>query len=266
MISPLHPRCGYAKAVVASIALTGLVVFATVSQADTAVPASGDVTPGHSAADTEISFWVDAAPLELVIRQLAFQSNRIVELEEPEKTEQVAEAEEVTESPGFDEALVSGRFSGTLGSTLERLSMDYPVTFDLDGETLRVMKGAARSNVSIAMLSTTFDEAFRNELLESSGAGNSVEFRDDAVRVSGHPAFVKRQSGYITKALSSAEARLNAESETTTTAAADATSVADSGSAQVLADIQDEGKPPAEQANLSRPIRWVTDIPGYNTF
>ncbi len=130
------------------------------------------------------------------------------------------------------------------------------------------MNGNARSSVSIAMLSTTFDETFKKELLASSGVGNSVEFREDAVRVSGHPAFVKRQAGFITRALATAEARLNAGSLTATAKSvpAGATSMADSGSAEVLVDIQDEGKPPAEQANLSKPIRWVTDIPGYNTF
>ena len=128
------------------------------------------------------------------------------------------------------------------------------------------MTGDARSSISIAMLSTTFDETFKNELLASSGAGNSVEFREDAVRVSGHPAFVKRQAGYITKALATAEARLNADSLTAESASSEAMFVADSGSAEVLVDIHDEGRPPAEQANLSKPIRWVTDIPGYHTF
>ena len=259
-------RAGNGKAVVASIAFSGLVLLTTASQADTAASVSANAKAGISAADTRVSFWVDAAPLALVIRQLAFLSNKNVVIEDPVEVEEVAEAEAVATGPGFDEALVSGRFSGSLGSTLEKLSADYPVTFDLDGETLRAMKGATRSNVSIAMLSTTFDDAFRNELIASSGAGNLVDFREDAVRVSGHPAFVKRQSEYITSALASAGARLNAESVTTSAESTEATSMADSGSAQVLADIQDEGKPPAEQANLSKPIRWVTDIPGYNTF
>ncbi len=274
MSSRLRPSCGYAKAVAASVALSGLVLFATASQADSVVPANGEALPGNADSDPEVSFWVDRAPLKLVIRQLASLSGRNAEMEEPVetdeviKTEEVAEGEEVSDTRDFAEVLVSGRFSGSLGDTLAKLSADYPVTFDLDGKTLRAMNGNARSSVSIAMLSTTFDETFMNELLASSGAGNSVEFREDAVRVSGHPAFVKRQAGYITSALATAEARLNADSlaATAESAPTTATSMADSGSAEVLVDIQDEGKPPAEQANLSKPIRWVTDIPGYNTF
>lgn len=277
MSSPERTGQAYRKSVLASIVMSGLVLISTASQADTALPVSGSESGGNRATDTEVSFWVGAAPLALVIRQLAILSNRDVEIEDPPEIEELATSEELADAEAaaavvaaaitdFDEALVTGRFSGSLGSTLERLSADYPVTFDLDGKTLRAMKGATRSNVSIAMLSTTLDEAVKSELVASSEAGNSVDFREDAVRVSGHPTFVKRQSGYITKALASAEARLNAESAATTTESADATSVADSGSAQVLADIQDEGKPPAEQANLSKPIRWVTDIPGYNTF
>ncbi len=161
---------------------------------------------------------------------------------------------------------MTGRFSGSLGSTLAKLSANYPVIFDLDGKTLRAMKGDARSTVSIAVLSSTFDEAFKSELLASSGAGNSVDFREDAVRISGHPAFVKRQTGYITTALKTAQVRLNADSLSTESGATNVTSLADSGSAELLVDIQDEGKPPAEQANLSKPIRWVTDIPGFHTF
>ncbi len=267
--------CGCGKAVVASIALSGLVLFTTASQADATGSDGVNARAGNGAADTEVSFWVDAAPLALVIRQLAFLSKKDVLIEDPVEIAEVARTEAVTDvadteavatGPGFDETLVSGRFSGSLGSTLEKLSTDYPVTFDLDGGTLRAMKGATRSNVSIAMLNTTFDEAFRKKLVASSGAGNSVDFREDAVRVSGHPAFVKRLSGDITSALASVESRLNAEPETTAAESADATSMADSGSAQVLADIQDEDKPPSEQANLARPIRWVTDIPGFNTF
>lgn len=260
MSSSWRLRCRYGKSAMASIALGGLVLSTTVLQADTVVSGTAVTLPAGIASDPEVSFWVDAAPLGLVIRQLASLSGRTAEIENPVETEEVAQAADFAELP------VSGRFSGTLGSTLVKLSANYPVIFDLDGETLRAINSDARSSVSIAMLSTTFDEAFKKELLASSGAGNSVEFREDAVRVTGHPAFVKRQAGYITKALATVEAKLNADSLAAESGITGTTTIADSGSAEVLVDIQDEGKPPAEQANLSKPIRWVTDIPGYHTF
>ncbi len=292
MSSPWRSKCSSGMPTVASFALSGLVLLASVSQADTAVLASGEALPVEIASDPEVSFWADAAPLGLVIRQLAHLSGRSAEIQQIIETEELAaikgpaeaegaagvevataveelaETEENTEIREFADILVSGRLSGSLGSTLVKLSADYPVVFDLDGETLRAMSAYARSNVSIAMLSPALDEKFKSELLASSGAGNTVEFREDAVRVSGHPDFVKRQAAYITKAMATAEARLKAENltETTESASTQAISIADSGSTEVLVDIQDEAKPPAEQANLSKPIRWVTDIPGYNTF
>ena len=284
MMPPWRLGRRFGKPVVASNALAGLVLFASALQADTVVSGTAEALSGGNASDPEVSIWVDAAPLGLVIRQLAALSGRAAEVEEPAEIEKVAEAEQVAEieksaeaeqvakieeiaqAADFAGVPVSGRFSGSLSSTLATLSANYPVIFDLNGKTLRAMNGAARSTVSIAMLSSTFDEAFKNELLASSGAGNSVEFREDAVRVSGHPAFVKRQTGYITTARKTVQTRLNADSLIAESGTTVATSLADSGSAELLVDIQDEGKPPAEQANLSKPIRWVTDIPGYHTF
>lgn len=272
MMSPWRQRRRFGKPVVASIVVGSLVLLATAVQADTVVSGTAEALPAENVSDPEVSFWVDAAPLGLVIRQLASLSGRAVKIEEPAEIEKVAEAEqvakieEVAQATDFAGVPVSGRYSGSLSSTLAKLSRNYPVIFDLDGKTLRAMSGAARSTVSIAMMSSTFDEAFKNELLASTGAGNSVEFREDSVRVSGHPAFVKRQTEYITTARKTIQARLNADSLLAESGTTAATSLADSGSAELLVDIQDEGKPPAEQANLSKPIRWVTDIPGFHTF
>jgi hypothetical protein len=165
---------------------------------------------------------------------------------------------------GLDTA-VSGRFSGTLSEILSSLSADYPVLFDLTDDSLQAGSSDEQSNASIPLAGRTLQKTYQTELLGSVLPGNTLEFRDDEVRLTGHPAFVKRTARRIAETLADDDAKVGAKVK----AGADDTAAAqvvDAGSDEMLADIEDEARAPADQATLSRPIRWVTDIPGYDTF
>ncbi|MGQ7846500.1 hypothetical protein ACUNV4_18610 [Granulosicoccus sp. 3-233] len=225
---------------------------------------NGNVDADPSASTVpEISLWVRDAPMSLVVKQLAQLSGREVVLD------------------GALDMSVSGRFGGSLEQTLVELSANHPVLFDLDGRTLRATGSDNSSKVSIAVVSDELSEEFKSSLFEQLAPGNDIEIRADAVRVAGHPVFVKRVSGLITRTLADNGARQGIEPDVEPTmeaavAGIDSTAnsvdqkasevVIDVGSDEMLADIADEGKPAADQATLSKPIRWVTDIPGYDTF
>lgn len=230
-------------------------------------PLLADTNEAKAAQDAgvapESSLWIKDAPMSLVVKQLAQSSGREAAIE------------------GTLDTLVSGRFTGSLEQTLAQLSANYPVLFDLDESTMRAVDSGSGSSVSIAVVSDELSEEFKTALFEQLVPGNDIEIRADAVRVSGHPDFVKRATGLITGALADNGARqivelksrvgiegavadlADAADDVDQTAGED---VIDAGSDEMLADMADEGKPAADQATLSKPIRWVTDIPGYDTF
>ncbi|ASJ76593.1 hypothetical protein [Granulosicoccus antarcticus] len=229
-----------------ALVLGSALLFAGASHADTTTPSEDAAPAAIIISEPEFSFWVDAAPMTMVIDQMAALAGKTAEIE------------------GLAEVPVSGRFSGSLDNLLRVLSSQYPVAFDVEGDVLRANDASALTSVSIAMLSTELDGELKDELQVSEGSGNKLEFREDAVRISGHPAFVRRTATSITKALVRARGEALAGAPESEPQAVD--TIADAGSVEVLADIQDEGKAPTDQASLSKPIRWVTDIPGYNTF
>ncbi len=216
-----------------------------------------------NSAAPEVSLWVKQAPLSLVVRQLAELSGKEAVMTGP------------LDMP------VSARFSGTVPQVLSDLSANYPVFFDIDESTVNAAAGSETSSVSVAVISDELSEEFRDSLFDDLAPGNDIEIRSDAIRISGHPDFVKRTSGLIARTWADNDARTPADAdggmeigaalagiardpETADQAAAEL--VIDSGSDEMLADMADEAKPPADQAVLSKPIRWVTDIPGYDTF
>lgn len=249
---------GYLSLVVlACVALTSRPALADTLAVDTAVPA---------APETPINLWAKSAPLSVLVQQLGQLSGRDVEL-------------------GSElDVQVSGRFSGNLEQALAILSTEYPVLFDLDQGVLRAEGKANSRSVAVAVISDELSEPFKQSLFEQIAPGNDIEIRSDSVRVTGHPVFVKRAAEMVARARTLAHdsgagslAEQNAEGEldiTVNDAAETPTesipptdvTVIDSGSAELLADIADEGKPTDEQATLARPIRWVTDIPGFDTF
>lgn len=230
-------------------------------------PLLADTTEAKAAqadsAAPELSLWIKDAPMSLIVRQLAQSSGREAAIE------------------GTLDTPVSGRFTGSLEQTLAELAAGYPVLFDLDESALHAVDSESGSSVSIAVVSDELSEDFKTALFEQLVPGNDIEIRADAVRVSGHPDFVKRATGFITGALADNGARQIVELKSKVgiegaveglAGAADnvdqaaGVAVIDAGSDEMLADMADEGKPAADQATLSKPIRWVTDIPGYDTF
>lgn len=218
----------------------------------------------------EVNVWADSAPLNLVIEQLGDMSQLNVAIE------------------GELEGHVSGRYAGSLQGALSSLSSTHGVLFDLQDDTLHVTSEAESSSVSIALAGQALVEAIDGSLGKTSQtwSGNSVEFREDAVRITGHPNFVKRTAKQLTTqiaGLGSKTPEISEISEISEIVKApeapesvvvelpplddfEVEPVSDAGSQALLQDIQEEGKPDSERASLSKPIRWVTDIPGFTTF
>lgn len=192
-----------------------------------------------SADDAAVNIWVDNASLDLFVKQLASISGKTPQIE------------------GVLPGIVSGRFKGSVEQTLNSLSDSYPVLFDVEGDVLRAIDKVSLSNVSIAMADKTLDDSFKSELDNQLLPGNTIEFREDSIRLSGHPSFVKRSASRITAELADTEARANVAT------------VVDTAANEMINDIKadqkgDETVVTAER--IRRPILSVTDIPGYTTF
>lgn len=196
--------------------------------------------PSANAADeAEINIWVDNASLNLFVSQLASISGKTSQIE------------------GVLPGIISGRFTGSVEQTLNALSNSYPILFDLEGDVLRAIDKSALSNVSIAMSDASFGDTFKAGLDDPMIPGNSIEFREDSIHVSGHPSFVKRSAGRITAELANFEAIENMAA------------VVDIGSKEMINDIKPVSATDETVAKIEegqRPILSVTDIPGYNTF
>lgn len=189
--------------------------------------------------DAAVNIWVDNANLNLFIKQLASISGRTPQIE------------------GVLPGIISGRFNGSMEETLNDLSDNYPVLFDVEEDVLRAVDKSALSNVSIAMTDAALADGFKSQLDSGLLPGNSIEFGEEAIRVSGHPSFVKRSASLITAELADSEARANEAM------------VVDKGSEQMIKDIaptKQKEQTVAETNNGPRPILSVDDIPGFNTF
>lgn len=258
-----------------------------------------------STSDAPINLWVRNAPMAMVASQLAQLSGMSLHIDGV-----------------LEDQKVSGRFTGTLEQNLSSLSRDYGVLFDVDETTVSAVAEQAGASVSIALAQPEFAEALEADLSPDTLAGNEVEFREDAVRVAGHPAFVRRTARRITGSLAELGSSLDAvaaiaaamptsqevenavlenpvqasaleavETEVAESAQVSALETAetevvesaqvsaleqtgpesegvipDSGTTAMVKDIAEESLPANEQARLSKPIRWVTDIPGFETF
>jgi len=192
-----------------------------------------------SAGEADVNIWVDNASLNLFISQLASISGKTPQIE------------------GVLPGIISGRFTGSIEQTLNALSDSYPILFDVEGDVLRAVDKSALSNVSIAMTDTMLADRFKSELDNDLVPGNSIEVREDSIRVSGHPSFVKRSASMITAEIADTEAR------------AKAATLVDAGAQEMEKDIKTVNKVDNEVVSSEatrRPILSVTDIPGFNTF
>ena len=272
---------------IASVALTAQATEKVVAPAtQTSTEA---LTANVSTSDAPINLWVKNAPMALVASQLAQLSGMSLHIDGV-----------------LEDKKVSGRLTGTLEQNLSTLSRDYGVLFDVDETTVSAVAEQAGTSVSIALAQPEFAEALEADLSPDTLAGNEVELREDAVRVAGHPTFVRRTARRITGSLAElgssrdagtamaaampasqevenavlenpaqATALEAAETEMAESAQVPALQqtgsesegvIPDSGTTAMVKDIAEESLPANEQARLSKPIRWVTDIPGFETF
>lgn len=235
-----------------------------------AVPANGD---------TSVNLWVDRAPLELFIAELAATIGLEVDIEAPL------------------EGQVSGVFNGRLSDALLAVGEQHLLLFDVDEQVLGALPESARSNASVALVNVDLDDSAALALFDNLLPGNTVDLRDDMITVSGHPSFVRRAARFVTTEVSLAEQAQpkftldlsldlvgDEEAQTDVAIVDDAdVEIADVGitgvdtevdvidvAAQIMLEDPTEPDLGVQQAqqeqSTSRKIEWVTDIPGFNTF
>ena len=121
-----------------------------------------------------LDLWVRQAPLAMVIEQIAAVAGKSLKITGP------------------IDGQVSGRLSGNLADTLAKISDSHDVLFDLQEDSLYAISKRALSNVSIALPDSGLNESIQQVLDEIRIPGNTVVLQGCAVKVSGHPNFVKR--------------------------------------------------------------------------
>lgn len=151
--------------------------------------------------DRTIDLWMNEAPLTHVIHQLAEMSGGKADI------------------TGSVEGVVSGRFFGTVAQTLETLSDEHNVLFDLQDDTLHVTSKRALSEVSMVMAGADLDDSLKDSMQSGLMPGNDIEIQDDLVKLSGHPDFVKRVARRLAAELAITRAKeieMSAQAETET--------------------------------------------------
>ncbi len=147
-----------------------------------------------------IDLWMNEAPLTHVIHQLAELSGGDANI------------------TGSVEGQVSGRFSGTVADTLETLSEEHNVLFDMQGDTLNATSKRALSEVSMVMAGAELNDTLKNSMQDGLMPGNAIDIQDELVKLSGHPDFVKRIARQLAAELAitrAAELELSAQDEPT---------------------------------------------------
>ena len=268
-----------------------VVLFALVSGCSAGAVLAEDLVPPRAQSDEQISVWVNNATLDMFVSQLAGMTGRRAEI-----------------GDGV-EGKISGRFNGSLVDTLNTLSEQHQILFDLDQSVLGVAPESAQTSTMIASSSVN-DEVLQSSLNTDGLTGNEIEIRKDEIVVSGHPNFVKRFARLVTTAVADAGkdteiSQATSEGSATETLAGSAAaavpaeletdSTADLASKQVTNEATNEAinkrqmveqvtdatanvitEQAAEEslsgggsdtATSAAPVfRWVTDIPGYDTF
>jgi len=250
----------------ASIGLSSTVSFAE------------EILPANTQSDEQISLWVNNAPLSLFIAELAYITGRKASIE------------------GEIEGQVSGRFDGSMEETLNSLGEKYPVLFDLDDTMLAMAPLGALNTASISLGDVALADAVKSTLLAGVLQGNSVQLLDGEIRVSGHPEFVRRLTAEVALQMTDAgepDDTVNLLGEVanvpeSNSIALDSPSVAGDGlpsepaatvedvaASEIINAVSDESAADSftsatssESADESsaRRYRWVTDIPGFETF
>lgn len=232
--------------------------------------------------NTPVNLWVDRAPLDLFIVELAATIG----------------LEAVIEAPL--EGQVSGVFNGKLSDTLATVGKQYSLLFDVDENELRAMPESARSNASVALVNVDLDDSAALALFDNLLPGNTVDLSGDMITVSGHPSFVRRAARFVASKVSLVEQPESeftlveppeseftldlsldlsvdrpddlslgdeaAQTDTDVTDADPEIDVIDAATQVVLEDLTEPSLATQQDQSVSRKIEWVTDIPGFNTF
>lgn len=210
-----------------------------------------DIVPAKVQSDAQISVWVNNASLDVFVSQLAVITGRDASID------------------GELQGQVSGRFNGTMIDTLNTVGERFPILFDLDDSILGVVAETKRTNATIALGEVALDEQVKGSLLSGMLPGNSVDIREDEVVVSGHPSFVNRIAKVVTLAVARSEPiAISAGDDKVQTLEpvfdVAAQEILDEAALEILA-VEPSVTASTSQSS-SGEIRWVTDIPGYETF
>ena len=253
-----YPSTGRGKSVIVKIsrftrnaARVAFVVVALSTGNSVLAADNDDVVPPELQSDEQISVWVDDASLGLFVSQLATITGREAQVE------------------GEMTATVSGIFNGSILDALSEVREQTPVIFDMDETTLAVVPESARSMTTVTLGTTAADDQLLKTLMTDMPPGNDILVRDGEALISGHPAFVQRTAktmtvafGKIEKVQIAATAEKAAKVDLTEPVVADA-----AAQAMLREDVAvPDASVQTETASTPRPIRWVTDIPGYDTF
>ena len=237
---------------------------------------NNDLVPAREQSDSQLSVWVNNASLDLFVEQLASLTGRDVSIE------------------GDLQGEVSGSFNGSMVETLGEVSQQFPVLFDLDDKTLGAVPVAMSTRSTISMGDTVLDAPMQQAMLADLLPGNALEFDDEQVIVSGHPDFVERTVAEVNLAMAGPqqeESAVVASSANDGSETAASETAIDNGSEAAIepsigAAINQEDEVAEPRVNLEqvaggdeeiiaetdattsadRTIRWVTDIPGFDTF
>ncbi|MFK7996262.1 MAG: hypothetical protein AB8B87_19140 [Granulosicoccus sp.] len=231
-----------------------------------------DVLPSEVQSDANISVWVDNASLDFFVSQLALITGRDAAIQ------------------GELQGQISGRFNGSMVDTLKTVEDQFPVLFDLDDKVLGVVAETGRSSASIALGKATLDDQMKASLLNDLLPGNELDINDDEVTISGHPSFVSRLAKELISVVARSEPKVAQQISVATEGMEPSVSalqtvdsvldaevkpletVIDSAAQAILDDAikEIEASKASETVSIAesspKQIRWVTDIPGYETF
>ena len=216
--------------------------------ASNAFAENNDIVPAKVQSDSQMSVWANNASLDLFVEQLASLTGRNVSIE------------------GDLQGEVSGSFNGSLRDTLSEVSEQFPILFDLDDKMLGVVPVAMSERQSIAFNDTVLDAPMQKAMLVDLLPGNAVQFDDEneQVIVSGHPDFVERTVARVGLAMAEANPQNSAivDSDEDNEPAESPTI-----DQEIVATGDDQIQPVSEASgSADGTIRWVTDIPGFDTF
>ncbi len=189
-----------------------------------------------------IDLWMNEAPLTHVIHQLAELSGGDANI------------------TGSVEGQVSGRFSGTVADTLETLSEEHNVLFDMQGDTLNATSKRALSEVSMVMAGAELNDTLKNSMQDGLMPGNAIDIQDELVKLSGHPDFVKRIARQLAAELAitrAAELEMSAQDEPTAgetiaKVPASASAIAEPAETETTMQVLEEPLTPAKELVVER--------------